>query len=45
MKSKPVMQKQINAYIKEKNKAAIQINWQFTTNDARTKLKKLYPNP
>lgn len=44
MKSKHVMQKQINAYLKEKNEAAIQINWQFKTKDARTKLKKLYPN-
>ena len=44
MKSKKVMQNQINAYLKEKNKAAIQINWQFKTKDARIKLKKLYPN-
>jgi transposase len=43
IKSKEQLQKQINAYLKEKNKAAIQINWQFTTKDARTKLKKLYP--
>ncbi|MDQ3842827.1 MAG: IS630 family transposase [Bacteroidota bacterium] len=42
--SKVGIQKQINAYLKEKNKAAIQINWQFTTKDARIKLKKLYPN-
>lgn len=41
--SKTRLQTQINAYLKEKNKAAIQINWQFTTNNARTKLKKLYP--
>jgi hypothetical protein len=44
IKSKVGLQKQINAYLKEKNKAAIQINWQFTTKDARTKLNKLYPN-
>ncbi len=44
MKSKAVLQQQINAYLKEKNKAAIQINWQFRTKDARTKLKNLYPN-
>ena len=41
--SKQQLQKQINAYLKQKNKAAVQINWQFTTKDARTKLKKLYP--
>jgi transposase len=44
IQSKAQLQKQIQAYLKEKNKAAIQINWQFTTKDARTKLKKLYPN-
>lgn len=44
MESKAQLQKQIRAYLKEKNKTAIQINWQFTTKDARTKLKKLYPN-
>lgn len=44
MGSKGQLTKQINAYLKEKNKAATQINWQFTTKDARTKLNKLYPN-
>jgi hypothetical protein len=44
MKSKAVLQKQIHAYLKEKNKAAIQINWQGKTKNAKTKLKKLYPN-
>ena len=42
--NKAKLQKQIKTYLKEKNKAAVQINWQFTTKDARTKLKKLYPN-
>jgi hypothetical protein len=41
--NKRLLVKQIKAYLKEKNKAAIQINWQFTTKNARTKLKKLYP--
>ena len=27
-----------------RNTAATQVNWQFTTKDARTKLKKLYPS-
>lgn len=43
VESKTKLTKQIKSYLKEKNKAAIQINWQFTTKDARTKLKKLYP--
>jgi hypothetical protein len=41
--SKHQLQKQIDAYLNEKNKKPAQINWQFTTKDARTKLKKLYP--
>jgi len=43
--SKQQLQKQIKAYLKEKNSAAKKINWQFTTKDARTKLNKLYPKP
>jgi hypothetical protein len=42
--TKQQLQKQIKAYLKQKNKEAIQIYWQFTTKDARTKLIKLYPN-
>lgn len=42
--SKQQLEKQIKAYLNEKNKIAKPINWQFTTTDARTKLKKLYPN-
>lgn len=45
IESKAQLEKQIKAYLNEKNKAAVQINWQFTAKDARTKLKKLYPNP
>ena len=43
--NKQQLQKQIKAYLKEKNKTVTRINWQFTTKDARTKLKKLYPKP
>ena len=45
VESKTKLTEQIKAYLKEKNKAAIQINWQFKTKDARTKLKRLYPKP
>ena len=44
IENKPRLEKQIKAYLSEKNKAAKPINWQFNTKDARTKLKKLYPN-
>jgi transposase len=43
IESKAGLQKQIKAYLKEKNKSAKPINWQFTTKNARTKLKTLYP--
>ena len=32
------------AYTSQKNKNAVPINWQFTTADARTKLRSLYPS-
>lgn len=41
--SKAQLIKQINAYVKEKNKRPVQLKWQFTTKNARTKLNKLYP--
>lgn len=42
--NKAQLQQQLKAYMKEKNKKATPLNWQFTTKNARTKLKKLYPN-
>ena len=35
--------KQVNAWQKARNNKKSPINWQFTTKDARIKLKKLYP--
>jgi hypothetical protein len=32
------------AWASNRNQAAIQVNWQFTTEDARIKLKRLYPS-
>jgi transposase len=43
IESKRQLEKQIKAYLKEKNRTAIKINWQFTSKKARTKLKNLYP--
>ena len=33
------------AWEKDRNSKQVGINWQFTTQDARTKLKRLYPEP
>jgi len=35
--------KQIAAWTTSRNEFSTKINWQFTTKDARIKLKKLYP--
>jgi transposase len=37
------MRKEVRAWNKSRNKAANKINWRFTTDDARIKLKRLYP--
>ncbi len=34
---------EIAVYAREKNAASAPVQWRFTTSDARTKLKKLYP--
>lgn len=35
----------INQWEKNRNQKQIGVNWQFTTEDARIKLKRLYPKP
>jgi len=37
------MKKQVTVWFKERNKLEKKINWRFTTDDARIKLKRLYP--
>jgi hypothetical protein len=34
----------LRAVVRRRNKVQVATNWQFTTKDARTKLKKLYPS-
>ena len=38
------MQTQVAAWERDRNNSARKIIWQFTTPDARIKLKRLYPN-
>lgn len=40
---KDTLQKQIQAWTKKRNNRTACIDWQFTTKDARIKLKRLYP--
>jgi transposase len=37
------MKKEVAAWCKQRNKTAKKINWRFSTDDARIKLKRLYP--
>jgi hypothetical protein len=39
----PTLQTELAAWNTARNSASAQINWQFTTADARTKLIRLYP--
>jgi hypothetical protein len=41
--SKEELKKEITAWQKERNQSASKVIWKFTTNDARVKLKHLYP--
>jgi len=36
--------REVQAWEKQRNKARCRIDWQFTTNNARIKLKRLYPS-
>ena len=38
-----VLKNELMAWVKERNNDKIGVNWRFRTNDARVKLKKLYP--
>jgi hypothetical protein len=44
MESTENLTRQIKAWQSHRNQSAAKVNWQFTTKDARVKLKKLYPN-
>lgn len=38
------IQREVEAWMKIRNGKESTINWQFTTSDARIKLKRLYPS-
>ena len=39
-----ILRNEINAWQKQCNEEVISVNWRFTTDDARTKLRSLYPS-
>lgn len=42
MDSQSYVQQQVTAWQKQRNAAAVKVDWRFTTEDARIKLKRLY---
>lgn len=43
MESQSSVQQQVAAWQQQRNAAAVKVDWRFTTEDARIKLKRLYP--
>ncbi len=43
MDSKANLQKQVTAWQERRNAGSVKIDWRFTTDEARVKLKRLYP--
>jgi hypothetical protein len=41
--NKPAMQQHVTAWEKRRNESKVKVEWQFSTADARVKLRKLYP--
>jgi len=41
--NKQTLAAEVTAWEKDRNRLKVQIDWQFTTDDARIKLKRLYP--
>jgi len=38
-----ILQHEVSAWTAQRNTLGASVDWRFTTNDARTKLKRLYP--
>jgi hypothetical protein len=38
-----ILRREVTAWEKERNRATVGVDWQFTSKDARIKLKRLYP--
>ena len=39
-----VLRREVAAWQAQRNRDAVRVNWRFTTEDARIKLKSLYPS-
>jgi hypothetical protein len=38
------LEREVEAWAEERNRLGTSVDWRFTTPDARTKLRKLYPS-
>jgi hypothetical protein len=43
LRNRAMLEREVTAWVAARNTAATTIDWQFTTEDARIKLKRLYP--
>ncbi len=43
--NKDILEREVSAWQKDRNAKIVKVHWQFTTSDARIKLKHLYPQP
>ena len=41
--TKQILASECDVWVRERNIATVTTNWQFTTKDARIKLRRLYP--
>jgi hypothetical protein len=39
-----ILRREARAWCEERNQLGVSVNWRFTTDDARTKLRRLYPS-
>ena len=39
------LEREVAAWVEDRNERQVGVDWQFTTADARIKLKRLYPTP
>ena len=44
MPEKEEVVQEVSAWENERNQSGVTVDWQFTTEDARIKLKRLYPS-
>jgi predicted AAA+ superfamily ATPase len=44
MEDKPTLKREAAAWESERNRKYCRVDWQFTSVDARVKLKRLYPS-